>query len=198
MTTAFESTINRASSGTFAEKSQMHPEFELGFHAGSTGAATEDELRQFVDSQEAAYDFIGGGFDRSFAGDLDGARAALLARSEGLRAVATPDGADAGQDFYNIVLARESTDGELSTMSTPFSTASGLPPTTSMVLSALLADSAALNEVDDVYDWANQLGFDMEDEPEAVQEGYNNVIARDQDLRSFLGTNYDTYLWGDQ
>jgi hypothetical protein len=159
--------------------------------------SSRQELAAVASDFDTEFDLLVNDFDREHHGDPDGARVAALADAEGLVASSTPAGSDGPTSYFDVVLARTDAHGDTHSMMTPFTMSDGEKPTTALVLNALLSDSAALNDVDDVADWANQFGYDLVEEGPVVRMKYQEVLAQDQTVRGFLGTQYDAYIWGE-
>ncbi|WAC50285.1 hypothetical protein [Frigoribacterium sp. SL97] len=200
MTTTFLETEHpRAATGVFVEKSQSAPEL-----AGLAAApATRSEqaraaLRTYTDNTRRPFEDLPASSDRGFAGKPDAARVAALATAEGMQGIVSEDGNDGVEDHHLVVLARVDDDGISHTVEVPFRTPAGQAPDATTVLDALLSDSAGLNDVDDVEEWADQYGYDMEGEAAQVTASYEAVLEQDAKLRAFLGEKHDEYLWGDQ
>jgi hypothetical protein len=188
----------RADIGTFTNKVQTSPDVRVLSDTATTRAIeTREGLAHLADLSNLEYSDLDNGFEQSFFGDEDAARTAALAYSEGVTGIVSPTGTDGQSDFHNIILGRVDEDGDEHHLEIPFTTGSGTKPTTAMVLSAVLTDSAGLNDVDSVDEWADSLGYDLGEDGPAVRAAYAAVLEQDGTVRSFLGERYENYLWGE-
>lgn len=161
-------------------------------------AASLAELISVSRGYDEPWQPIDNDFDRDFHGNPDGARVAALARAEGVCGMSSYTGGDTTHTFTTVVLARTDESGETRTLTVPFSTPSGTPATSAMVFDAVLSDSAGLNDVSGVEDWADAYGYDLYEQSSVVRDSYQAALTQDADVRDFLGTRYDEYLWGEQ
>lgn len=161
-------------------------------------AASLAELVTVSRRYDAPWQPIDNDFDRDFHGNPDGARVAALARAEGVRGMSSYAGGDATHTFSTVVLARTDATGETRTLTISFSTPTGTSPTSAMVFDAALSDSAGLNDVSGVEDWADAYGYDLDEQGPAIRESFQAALDQDADVRDFLGEEYEQYLWGEQ
>lgn len=190
----------RRVNGTFGDK--LFPAAEISNFGAAPSAevraqSSRDELILRCQEFGADYQPLVDDFDREHHGDEDGARVAALAVSEGIVGTGSFSGAEGQWTTHAVVLARTDADGIVRTIGVPFTTGDGEYPTTAQVLDSLLSDSAGLNGVDNINEWANQYGYDLELEGPLVRETYENAINQAAELHDFLGEKHDMYVWGE-
>lgn len=196
MTTVEELHPRSDLSGRFVDKAQNAAQIEfLAPSPELREQASRDTLLEVADNSAQSFAPLDNDFERDFHGNPDALRVVALASDEGMAGIVTLTGHEGDRDVHNVILARSDEHGVVHTLDIPFETEAGATPTTIMVLDALLADSASLNDVDGVEDWASQYGYELDDQAVAA---YQSTLQFDGILRDFLTDSYDNYLWGEQ